>query len=254
MASGADLIRRIFRRRFGLATRKVAIRTDVPLLWRALFWIAILSVSLAFGRWIYDAGMRFAGFDRHESALEIERLTQQVQRLEADLERLQMAARSTDSRIQVETITQDNLSLQLKALQRENATLKEDVALFEGLVSGAAAAAGPRIARVSLEPGAKGLSWRFRVLVINPAAAKGAPLETRGELQFDVTVRQNGKDANISIPAQGSTVPAFQFVVKHFQRIEGDLRLPAGAVLVGGEVKLIQDGVLKARQVLRPGS
>ena len=53
------------RRRMTIAAPKMAVRTHIPWYWRALLWIVVLSISLAFGAWIYDAGRKFAGFDRN---------------------------------------------------------------------------------------------------------------------------------------------------------------------------------------------
>ena len=49
-----------------IAAPKMAVRTHIPWYLRALFLIVVLSISLAFAAWIYDAGRRFAGFDRDE--------------------------------------------------------------------------------------------------------------------------------------------------------------------------------------------
>jgi hypothetical protein len=40
----------------------------------------------------------------------------------------------------------------------------------------------------------------------------------------------------------------FRFEIKHFQRIEGVFSVPSGAVVKEVEVRLLQDGSLRARQ------
>jgi len=247
--AGSALIRRRLRQRFGIAARKVAIRSEVPWYWRALLWVLVLSTSLALAAWMYDYGRRFAGFDRSETDRELAALRTQVGTLESELEKLGAIARSSGSRLRVETTTQDQLAAQIKSLQRENAALKEDLALFEGLVAGGAPPAGLQIARVSLESGGTKSRWRYRVLVVNPGLPKGAR-EVRGELQFELSARQDGKDVNISIPVPGAPAAAFQFSVRHFQRLEGEFVLPAGAILKAGEVRLLQEGEVKARQAV----
>lgn len=245
--AGSALIRRRLRQRFGIAAKKVSIRSEVPWYWRALLWVIILSTSLALAAWMYETGRRFAGFNRSETDQELASLQAQVRSLEGELEKLRAVAHSSDSRLQVETTTQDQLAMQIKALHRDNAALKEDVALFEGLVAGGAQTGGPRIARVTVEPAGNDGRWRYRVLVVNPALVKGAR-EIRGELQFELTVRQNGKDVSISVPSQGADAAGFQFSVKHFQRVEGEFSVPRGADLKAGEVRLIYEGAVKARQ------
>lgn len=245
--AGTALIRRRLRQRFGIAAHRVSVRSEIAWYWRALLWVVVISTSIALAAWIYDSGMRFAGFHRSETDRELAGLKEQVVALESELAGLRLVANSSDSRLKVEATTQDSLAIQIKGLQRENASLKQDLALFEGLVAGGAQNNGLRIARVLLEPAGINERWRYRVLVVNSGAGRNAK-ELGIELQFELTVRQGAKDVSITIPANGSDPSAFRFSIKHFQRLEGDLILPAGGVLKAGEVRLFHDGVLAARQ------
>ena len=56
------------RQRFGIAAPKVAVRTQVPWYLRWLGLALLLAFSAAVAAWMYDAGRRFAGFDRSEVA------------------------------------------------------------------------------------------------------------------------------------------------------------------------------------------
>ena len=42
----------------------MTVKTHVAWYWRMLGLVAVLSCSFALAAWIYDAGRRFAGFDR----------------------------------------------------------------------------------------------------------------------------------------------------------------------------------------------
>lgn len=253
--AGSALIKRRFKQRFGIASRKVAVRSELPWYFRAIIWTVVLSVSLAVAAWLYDAGRRIAGFDRAETDREISEQRTRIAELDAEVERLRPVAMASDSRIQLERTTQDQLAAQLRALQRENAVLKEDLAMFEGLVSGNPSAsgggAGLRLARVGVEPLGRGGRYRFRALVVNAAQGRNSKeaKDARGSLQFEFVYRQGDKDVSISVPRQGDAASRnFEFSVRHFQRLEGEFQLPAGAGLKSGEVRLIQDGVVKYRQ------
>lgn len=253
--AGSALIRRRFKQRFGIASRRVAIRSELPWYVRAAVWIVVLSISLALATWLYDAGRRFAGFDRAETEREIAEQRKHIAELEAEIEKLRPVASASDSRMQLERTTQDQLTAQLRNLQRENAGLKEDLAMFEGLVSGSASAnaAGPglRVARVGIEAVGAGGRYRFRALVVNAQSARNTkdPKEASGTLHFELVYRQGDKDVNISIPRQGDAVGRnFQFSVRHFQRLEGEFQLPVGGAIKSGEVRLMQDGEVKYRQ------
>lgn len=251
------MIKRRFRQRFGIASRKVAIRSELPWYVRGVLWIAVLSVSLALATWLYDAGRRFAGFDRAETEREMAEQRMRIAELEAEVEKLRPVASASDSRMHLERTTQDQLAAQLRVLQRENAALKEDLAMFEGLVSGSATASalgsGLRIARVGVEATGNGGRYRFRVLVVNAPSARNVrdAKEAIGTLQFELVFRQGDKDVSISLPRQGDVASRnFQFSVRHFQRMEGEFQLPVGATLKSGEVRLIQDGAVRYRQAI----
>ena len=59
------------RQRFGIAAPKVAVRTHVPWYLRWLGLAVLLAFSAALAAWMYDAGRRFAGFDRSEVEQEL---------------------------------------------------------------------------------------------------------------------------------------------------------------------------------------
>lgn len=249
-ASRLALIRRKLRHLTGISARRVAIRVEAPWYWRAALWVLILTVSATLAVALYDAGRRFAGFDSRTTHQQIAALEDQLAAAEKELVGLRSVARSADVSIQVEKSAQEQLADQLRSLQRENAALKEELAVFEGFVSGAVVqATGLRIVRVALEPlGDRTGRYRYRVLIVNRQPARGVQ-EVRGDLQFDLIVSREGKDATIKFPG-GDQVEAarYKVLVKHFHRAEGEFVVPAGAVVKGGEVRLLQDGQVRARQ------
>src|SRR3990167_8253458 len=54
------------RQRFGIAAPRVAVRGQIPWYWRWLGIALLLVAAMLLAAWIYDAGGRFAGFDRSE--------------------------------------------------------------------------------------------------------------------------------------------------------------------------------------------
>lgn len=249
-ASRLALIRRHLRQLSGISARRVAIRVEMPWYWRAVLWVLILTASVTLASALYDAGRRFAGFDSRSSLQQIGQLEERLAAAEEELAGLRSVARSADASIQLEKSAQVQLAEQLRTLQRENAALKEELAVFESFVSGAPAqASGLRIVRVSLESiGDKTGRYRYRVLIVNRQTVRGVQ-ELRGDLQFDLVVSRDGKDASIKLPG-GDQVEAarYKVLVKHFHRAEGEFTVPQGAVIKGGEVRLLQDGQVRARQ------
>jgi hypothetical protein len=248
-ASRAALIRRDLRRRFGIASSQVSVRSTQPWYLRVVFAAVVATIALAAAGWIFETGMRLAGHERAESTRTIIDLQARVANLERDNDALQRAVRASESRIEVERVAQESLALQLRSLQQENAALKEDVALFEGFVSGASiTSSGPRIVRVAVEPIGEGGRFKYRLLLFNRSAQRGGT-EFRGQLQFDLLLEREGRDANIRLP-ESERVPdvdRYRVVFRHFHRVEGEFVLPSGASIKGGEVRLLRDGNVEAR-------
>lgn len=250
MIPAVTSIRRKMRQRFGISAPKVGVRSEVHWFWRALLWVAVISLALGASRWIYDAGMRYAGFDRDATTREIAELQATRDRLTEQLAQAAEAARGHESRLQVELTTIEQLGQKLRALQDENAGLKEELALFEGMMSGSGTAQdGIRIARARIEPAKVAGRFRFSVLIVRQLGKAKNAKDANGELQFALKVRRAGTDGMIEIPGEGNPATSyFRFVVKHLHRAEGEFSLPAGAELIGGEVRLLQDGSVKLRQ------
>jgi multidrug efflux pump subunit AcrA (membrane-fusion protein) len=247
--SSASVKLKRLRQRFGISAPRVAVRTHVAWYWRALAMIAILTISLALAEWIYDAGRRIAGFDSNESVREIQSLRNYVMELDSELTKLRSVAGSGESSLQIERATQKQLSRQVKSLESENEALKQDLAFFEGLMpaSGLGEEVGVKIDRLRIEADSKSGEYRYRMLVVNNGGRQAK--EIKGLLQLLVKVQRGGKDAMITIPSDTDPNPQrFRIEIRHFHRLEGVFSIPDDAVIKGVEVRLLQDGVVRARQ------
>lgn len=249
--SSAALKLKRLRQRFGISAPRVAIRTHLAWYWRALITVVVLSLSLALAAWIYDAGRRFAGFDSNESAKEIQSLRNYVMELDAELTKLRGVAGSGESRLQIEKAALRQLSSQVKLLELENAALKQDLAFFQELMPSVEMGDGPglKVNHLRVEPAGLPGEYRYQMLVVNNAGRQAK--EIRGALQLVLKMQLNGKDAMITIPSETEQNPQrFRFEIKHFQRLEGVFSVPQGAVVKNVEVRLLQDGAVRAKQSL----
>lgn len=243
------MLRRLFRRNYGIAVRRVGVRSELSWHWRFLFWLALLSISFALAGWIYDAGRRIAGYDRGEYERERAEALDRIAALERQLGKALEDVRAGEGRLNVETAAVAQLAQQIKALQKENLSLKEELALFEGLVSSARDLSGPvvRVPRVSVER-AEGGKFRYRIILVHQTTHKAAP-HFVGEFRFELKVRSAGRDAMISIPGAASASPgSFRLNFKHLHRVEGVFSLPEGAELLSGDLFVSQDGKVLLRQ------
>jgi hypothetical protein len=240
------VLRRL-RGRFGISAPRVAVRTHIPWYWRAMVTIAVLSVSIAIAGWIYDAGRKIAGFDRRETEHEMNTLRDRVEELQQESAKLRAQVNAGDSNVQIERTAQQQLVRQVKALEEENARLKEDLAFFENLAAAEGREAGFTINRLRVEPNGTPGHYRYRLLVAAQGGKKDR--EFKGSVQLVISLQHEGKGAMMILPEQ--TDPArqrFNINFKHFQRVDGTFQVPAGARITSVEARLIQDGVTRASQ------
>ncbi len=169
--------------------------------------------------------------------------------LDGELTKLRSLAGSGESSLQIERATQRQLSRQAKALELENAALKEDLAFFEGLMPASESGDEPgvRIDHLRIEPSGIVGEYRYRMLVVNNGGRQAR--EFKGGLQLLVKIQQGGKDVMITLPSGTEPNPQrFRFEIKHFHRLEGVFLVPSGVVVKEVEARLLQDGTVRARQ------
>jgi hypothetical protein len=246
---GASANLRRLRQRFGISAPRLAIKAHVAWYWRALLGVVAISIALALAAWAFETGRSIAGTNRDELLQEVQSLRSHVIQMDSELTNLRGLAGSGDSSLQIERATHRQLSLQVKSLEVENATLKEDLAFFEGLMpaSESGEEGSVRIDNLRITPGDVPGEYRYRLLVVNSAGRQAK--EFKGALQLLVKVRRDGKDDMITLPSAAETAPQrFRFEIKYFHRLEGVFSIPPGAVVKDVEVRVLQDGNVRARQ------
>lgn len=239
---------RRLRSRFGIAAPRVAVRTHLPWYWRAIVAVLILGSALALAGWMYDAGRRFAGFDRSESESEISLLREKSNHLEEEVTRLRGIANTSESQLQIDRATVQRLTDQVRSLEDQNIQLKEDLAVFESLAAGGVKAAGFSLGRLRVEPEATPGRYRYRLLVSRHGVE--AKQEFKGSLQFQVTVL-DGSGQNVMIVLPRPDDPdAGKFAVsfRAFRSLEGSLRIPVDVAIKRVEARLVHDGTTLASQ------
>ena len=237
---------RRLRGRFGISAPRVAIRTHLPWYWRALSIVVLSGVSLALAGWIYDAGQRFAGFHQGDSEHEIAAMRERLAKLESELEGTRKVANSSESRLRIESTSQERLTAQIRSLEEENTRLKADLATFESLAGGQVGNTGLAISRLQIVPGGGG-EYRYRLLLAQTGDKKDK--EFNGMIQFIATVQQGKETVMIQIPAAGDPAASqYQVHFRYFRRLEGTFKLAAEDRVLRVEARLIQDGAVKASQ------
>jgi hypothetical protein len=239
---------RRLRGRFGIAAPRVAVRTHVPWYWRALVAVVVLGMALALAGWMYDAGRRFAGFDRGESETEISFLRDKAGHLETEVNRLRGLANASESQLQIDHSTVQRLTAQVKTLEEDNIQLKENLAVFENLAAGGVKANGVSLGRLRIEPEATPGKYRYNLLASQHGAE--AKQEFKGILQFHVTLQTASGQSAVMVLPRTDDPEASKFAVsfRAFRSLEGSFRIPADATIKRVEARLIHNGAVMASQ------
>lgn len=233
---------RAVKRRYGMASRPMAVRTHVAWHWRGLFMAVALAVGVGLAWWMYDIGSRFAGFDRGVADHEQAQLRDRVKRLELENGRLESAQVKTERHSQIDNAAQRDLQRDLKALQDENALLKEELAFFRGMMSGEHAA-GVNIYRFTVERGAVG-SYRYQLLLVQAGQREKV---FQGRLQLVVTAQEGTRKTVLTFPDNAAAGEKFAVSLKSYQKLEGAFQLPPAVVVKSVEARIFGDGSVQPK-------
>jgi hypothetical protein len=230
------------RQRFGIAAPRVAVHTHIPWYWRWVGVAVLLGISAASAAWIYDAGRRFAGFDRNEVQVELYRVRAQFAEARAELDRLRAIANAADSRVSIERTTQQKLAQQIRILEQDNARVREELATFESMLSSDARnASALSIYRFKVEPDLLPGEYRYRLLLLTPGVRRDR--DFTGRLELVVNLTEGGQNVMMSFPEQADAgAGAFRLAFKYFRRVEGSFRVSPKAKVESVQVRVYETG------------
>lgn len=244
--AGTVLIKKRFRQRFGIRAPRVTVRTHIPwYFWGGLIVICCLLL-IALASWLHE---NWQGRQSGGGVSEFERLLEAHQALQSEVSRLRQIVDTGESKYRIEQTAGQQLARQVKVLESENASLREDLAFFEGLVPGGIAtkSTGPRITRIRVEPDLTPGHYRYRILIVQSSGHTGTVFH--GGLQLVIKIQQGGKDAMLTLPDAAATNRRnFDINIKYFQRIEGEFSVSADSVVRSVEARLLQNGSVLSRQ------
>lgn len=215
-------ITRAVKRKYGMANRAVAVRPHVSWRWRSAVLVSALSIGVALAWWVFDMGGVFAGLNRSATEQEIVGLRDKVKALESENNALHAAMAKSDQHEKIDSIAQADLEKTLVNIQLENAKLKEELAFLQGM-SASERPAGLSIHRFQVDRTPTG-TYRYQLYLIQ--SGQGTAV-FKGGLQLVVTGKSGSHPGVLSFPAD---VSANQFKInfKSYQRMEGEISLPAG--------------------------
>jgi len=230
---------RLLRRRLTISAPRVAIRSALPWPVRWLALAVVFGFCAAVALWAFEFGKSIAGLDT-VSREEVMKLRAELTRLRDEGQEQQTVVNSAQSLLVAERAAKESLMAQVKQLEADNRTLREDLGFFEKLIP-AAKTEGLAIRSLQAEVLA-GLQLRWQVLVIQ--AARNAP-EFNGRLELVLAGTQDGQPWTQTQPPQGQPVQ-----VKQYRRMEGVLDLPPNAVVKTVTARVLEGTTVRTAQTM----
>jgi hypothetical protein len=140
---------------------------------------------------------------------------------------------------------QKELTDQVKVLTTENMKLKDDLAFFETVIPTTKVAEGISVQGLKAEMVAPN-QLSYRILVMQ--GGKGIR-DFTGEMQITLTLVQAGKPAMMFFPdPKLGDAGRLKLTFKHYQRLEGLISIPEGAVVKAVQAKVLDKGQQRAQQ------
>ena len=235
------------RRRFGIAAPRVAVHSTLPWYWRWLGIAALLAISAASAAWIYDAGRRFAGFDQSQIRAELNRVRSELDAALEELGRLRAIANAADARLSIERTAQQKLAQQIRALEQDNARVREELATFESMLTAEARSGhAPAIYTFKVEPDVLPGEYRYRLLLVTPSSRRER--DFNGRLELVVHLQEGGQNVMMSFPEKAdANAAAFRLAFKYFRRVEGIFRVNPKAKVESVQVRVYEAGSSEPR-------
>ena len=241
-------ISKLFRRR--LTASKMTINQHLPWPIKFALFAVVIGVGGAIAMWTYDLGRSFA-FGPKFSPEQMTELQDKVASLTAERDKLQAAAATIDSQQNIEKSIQKQLTDQINTLTAENNRIKDDLAFFESLMPSANRPQGITLQKTKFELTAPN-QLRYRALVMQGGKAVR---DFSGEMHISLTLVQEGKPVMMEFPDPKSGEAAkLKLSFKHYQRLEGQITLPEGAVVKSAQMTVLEKGELRAKQAVQVAS
>ena len=228
---------RKIRSRVGIRSQRVAIRQHVP--WYIKFGSIglMMGVAAAAAWWFIDNSYRITGFNRDEAKQQIETLTVEKTKMQANFDTLKTQFNDHESQLKVEKASQAELAKNMTQLQDENSNLKEDLSFLRNIMSSAKATEGLTISNLKVEPDALPNEYRYRLLVTQGGQRK---LDFKGKVQIIARVQQGATQTTLSFPSDTELrAPGGELDFRYYQKVDGRFKIPEGTQLKNIQVRVL---------------
>ncbi len=231
---------RLLRRRLTVSSPRMAVRSDLPWPLRWALIAVMLGFSGAICLWAFELGKNIAGIEGH-TGVDVDRLQTEINQLKNDYDKKQTLVNVSDSLITAEKAEKENLKSQVKKLESEVQTLRDDLGFFQKLTQGGTTET-INIRGLNAELlGPNQLQWQILIM----QSVKNAP-EFNGQILITIAGTKGGKPWSMNLPSGSIPVSLTQY-----KRLEGVIELPNQVVVSSLTAKLNSGGITKTVQTVK---
>ncbi len=220
-------------------------RSHLPWPWRAVAGTSLIAVVGGMWWWGFDFGQIFGGFNRKEVEARIASLETENARLRAENSQLQAKGMQLESELAMTTGAQTSLSKQALLLQNENSQIKEELVFLQKLVADSNKQTGLSIQRLVVERERED-AWHYSLTLVrggNPKDEFDGRVTLQVAVQSVATSGPAPRTTMVTLPdEQPGTAAALKLKFKYYQRLEGTIDVPSGAVVRLVTVRVFESG------------
>jgi hypothetical protein len=244
---GYSLRFRLLKRRLTISAPRMSVRSALPWPFRWALLAIVLGFCAAIGLWAFEFGKDIAGLEKG-SKEELMRLRTDVLELRTLLvsvkeerDQAQSIANTAGTLVTTEKASHERLLMQVKQLEIDNRTLRDDLGFFEKLIPTTGVdGVTIRGLQAELQNGAK-VKWQVLVIQANKNAS-----EFNGRLEVSFSGLLDGKPWAASLAGGPQTLKLRQYV-----RLEGEFELPAQVVVKSVTAKVLDGANTRAIQSVK---
>lgn len=225
----------------------MSVRSALPWPFRWAVLAIVLGFCAAIGLWAFEFGKDIAGLERG-SKEELMQLRTTVTDLRTELDKVkierdqaQSIANTAGTLVTAEKASYEKLAAQVKQLETDNRSLRDDLGFFEKLIP-SSAAEGVAIRGLQAElQSPTALKWQVLVIQTNKNAA-----EFNGRLELIFTGVLSGKPWSATLAAGPQDIK-----VRQYGRVEGLFEVPAQVVVKGVLAKVTEGTAVRSTQSIK---
>lgn len=238
---------RLLRRRLTISAPRMAVRSALPWPFRWAVLAIVLGFCAAIGLWAFEFGKDIAGLEKgsKEELLqlraEVTALRSELVSVKAERDEAQSVANTADTLVTAEKASHEKLLAQVKQLEADNRSLRDDLGFFEKLIP-AGSVEGLAIRGLQAELIAP-TTLKWQTLVMQPGRNTQ---EFNGRLEITFAGTVNGKPWTATLPDGPMPIK-----VKQYGRMEGELALPPQVIVKSVSARVLEGAVVRATQTIK---